>query len=40
MLFVYYIYRYKDNSVHVAETARQVAVAYSNVGNDDAESKC
>ena len=34
------LFRYKDNSPEVAETARALATAYSNVGEEDAESKC
>ena len=37
---MYKYFRYKDNSPEVAETARALATAYSNVGEEDAESKC
>ena len=34
-----YYYSYKDTSVEVAETARALAGAYSNVATEDAESE-
>ena len=35
----YYYFSYKENSIHVAETAKALANAYSNTGDEDAEGK-